>query len=204
MSFRPTTLVVVTTGLITAAGLVGCQVPRSVRSFEFRSLPWRRTPQVQTRPRYEEDLSTSETYVPESNAAPNSVPQPIPPQPSVPDQPKLRLPPEPAIQPDPATDLRPIPVPPAAEIEAPQARRWRPSQPYQTNSQGSQYTSQTETSEENFNLPPARVTYNTESATEEPVITPAPEYSSASQPRLFRPAGSARNMFDTMKRKLSR
>lgn len=204
MSFRPTTLVVVTTSLIAAAGLAGCQVPRSVRSFEFRSFPWRRTPQVQTRPRYEEEFSTSETYVPESNTVPNSIPQPIPPQPSVPDQPRLRLPPEPTIQPDPATDLRPIPVPPAVEIEAPQARRWRPSQPYQSSSQGSQYTSQTETSEENFNLPPARVTYNTESTNEEPVITPAPDHSSVSQPRLFRPAGSARNMFDTMKRKLSR
>ena len=146
----------------------------------------------------------SETYVPEANDVPNSIPRPTYPQPAIPDQPKLRLPPEPTFQSDPATDLRPIPVPPAVEGDAPQARRWKPSQPNRPAAQGPQYTSQSESSVEDFNLPPARVTYNTESTTEEPTITPAPQSSSASQPRLFRPAGSAKNMFDTMKRKLSR
>lgn len=202
MSFRPTTLVVVTSGLIAAAGLTGCQVSRTIRSFEFRSLPWRQTPPA--RPRYEEDHGPSGTYVPEAADVPNSNPQPTIPTPVTPDQPKLRLPPEPTVPADPATDLRPIPVPPAAETEAPQARRWRPSQPTRPTAQGPQYTSQSESSVEDFNLPPARVTYNTETTTEEPAITPAPEHNSASQPRLFRPAGAARNMFDTMKRKLSR
>lgn len=198
MSFRPTTFVVVTTGLIAAAGLTGCQTPRTLRSFELPSVPWRRTPQP--RPRYEEDHGASETYLPEAA----EVPQPTYPQPTVPDQPKLRLPPEPTFQSDPANNLRPIPAPPAVEVEAPQARRWKPSQPNQPAAQGPQYTSQSESSLEDFNLPPARVTYNSETITEEPDITPTPEPSSASQPRLFRPAGSAKNMFDTMKRKLSR
>lgn len=202
MSFRPTTFVVVTTGLIAAAGLTGCQVPRSVRSFELRSFSWRRMPQPQ--PRHEEDRVDSETYLPEANDAPNSIPQPTYPQSSVPDQPKLRLPPEPTFQSDTATDLRPIPVPPAVEVDAPQARRWKPSQPNRTVALGPQYTSQSDSSVEDFNLPPARVTYNNETTTEEPTITASPESSLVSQPRLFRPAGSAKNMFDTMKRKLSR
>lgn len=202
MSFRPTTLVVVTSGLIAAAGLTGCQVPHSLRSLEFRSSPWRRTPPP--RPRYEENFGASETYVPEAADVPNSNPQPTTPPPAIPDQPRLRLPPEPTLPPEPGTELRPIPVPPAVEIEAPQAQRWRPSQPNHSVAQGPRYTSQSESSPEDFNLPPARVTYNTETTPEEPVITPAPEHASSSQPRLFRPAGSAKNMFDTMKRKLSR
>lgn len=202
MSFRPTTLVVVTSGLIVAAGLTGCQVPRSIRSFEFRSSPWRRTPPP--RPHHEENFGASETYVPEAADVPNSTSQPTIPAPTIPDQPKLRLPPEPTLPANPGTDLRPIPVPPAAEIEAPQARRWRPSQPNSSTTHEPQYSSQTDTTLEAFNLPPARVTYNTETTPEEPVITPAPEHASSSQPRLFRPAGSAKNMFDTMKRKLSR
>lgn len=202
MSFRPTTFVVVTTGLIAAAGLTGCQIPRSLRSFELRSFSWRRMSQPHRR--HEESRADSETYVPESADVPNSIPQPTYPQPTVSDQPKLRLPPEPTFQSDPATDPRPIPVPPAVEVDAPQARRWKPSQPNRPAAQGPQYTSQSESSVEDFNLPPARVTYNNETTTEEPTITPAPEPSSVSQPRLFRPAGSAKNMFDTVKRKLSR
>lgn len=198
MSFRPTTLVVVTSGLIAAAGLIGCQVPRTLRSFEFRSNPWRRAPAP--RPRYEDDHETSEAYVPEEIGIPRSAPYQTPPT-SVPDQPKLRLPPEPTFPSESANDLRPIPVPPAIEANEPQARRWRPSQP---NAQRPQYTSQSDSSMEDFNLPPARVTYNTETTTEEPVAAPPPEHSSASQPRLFRPAGSAKNMFDSVKRKLSR
>ena len=198
MSFRPTTLVVVTTGLITAAGLIGCQVPRTFRSFEFRSNPWRRA--SAPRPRFEDDRETSEAYVPEELDVPRSAPHQTPPA-SVPDQPKLRLPPEPTFPSESANDLRPIPVPPAIESSDPQARRWRPSQP---NAQRPQYTSMSDSSQEDFNLPPARVTYNTEAITEEPTTNPTPERSSVSQPRLFRPAGSAKNMFDSVKRKLSR
>lgn len=202
MSFRPTTLVVVTTGLIAAAGLTGCQVPRSLRSLEFRSLLWRRTPPP--RPHHEQDFGASETYVPEAADVPNSHPQPTTPPPAIPDQPRLRLPPEPTLPDEPGTELRPIPVPPAVEIDTPQARRWRPSQPNHSAAHESQYSNQSESSLEDFNLPPARVTYNSETTTEESVITPTPEHNSNSQPRLFRPAGSAKNMFDTMKRKLSR
>lgn len=202
MSFRPTTLVVLTTGLIAAAGLTGCQVPRSIRSFELRSFPWRRVPQP--RPQHEEDRVGSETYLPEAGDVPYPVPQQATPQPVTPDQPRLRLPPEPTFPSDPATEIRPIPVPPALEPEAPQARRWRPSQPNRPAAQGPQYTSQSDSSVDDFNLPPARVTYNTEATPEEPVSTPAPAQGSSSQPRLFRPAGSAKNLYDTMKRKLSR
>lgn len=201
MLFRPTTLAVLTTGLIAAAGLSGCQVPRSLRSFEFRSFPWRRAPQP--RPHYEEDRVGSESYLPEAADVPYPIPQPMPPQPVNPDQPRLRLAPESTFQNDPATEIRPIPVPPAVEPEAPQARRWKPSQPTRPAAQGPQYTNQSDSSLEDFNLPPARVTYNTEATPEEPGITPAPEQNS-SQPRLFRPAGSAKNLYDTMKRKLSR
>ena len=197
MSFRPTTLVVVTSGLIAAAGLIGCQVPRTLRSFELRSYPWRRVPDP--RPRREQDQGDFESYVPKADDVPNSVPRQ-----TVPDQPQLRLPPEPTFSPNPATDIRPIPVPPAAEFEEPQARRWKPSTPNRPAAQEPQYTSQSGTSLEEFNLPPARVTYNTESTTEEPTIAPAPEHQDTSPPRLFRPAGSAKNMIDTMKRKLTR
>ncbi|TXT34945.1 MAG: hypothetical protein FD138_1573 [Planctomycetota bacterium] len=115
MSFRPTTLVVLTTGLIAAAGLTGCQVPRSIRSFELRSFPWRRVPQP--RPQHEEDRVGSETYLPEAADVPYPVPQQATPQPVTPDQPRLRLPPEPTFPSDPATEIRPIPVPPALEPE---------------------------------------------------------------------------------------
>jgi hypothetical protein len=199
MSLRPTTLAVLTTGLIAAAGLSGCQVPRSFRSFEFRSFPWRRAPQP--RPHYESDRVGSESYLPESADVPSPIPQPVLPQPVTPDQPRLRLSPDQPPLSDPANDIRPIPVPPALEPEAPQARRWRPSQP---NRPASQYTSQSDSSVEDFNLPPARVTYNTEATPEEPAAMPVPESSTSSQPRLFRPAGSAKNLYDTMKRKLSR
>lgn len=214
MSFRPTTLAVLTTGLLAAAGLTGCQVARSNRSFELRSFPWRRTA-PQTRPQHEreEDQLGTETYVPGEADVPYPVPQQSVPQPSFPqqrlpqpvnpDQPRLRLPPEPSFESDPANEPRPIPVPPAVETDAPQARRWKPSQPSRPAAQGPQYTSQSETSQEEFYLPPARVTYNTDATTEESATTPSPDQVSSSQPRLFRPVGSAKNLYDNMKRKLS-
>ncbi len=202
MSFRPTTFVVVTTGLIAATGFIGCQVPRTLRSFELRSYPWRRVPDPH--PRHELDQGDFNSYVPKTDDVPNASPRQTIPRESVPDQPQLRLPPEPMISPDPATDIRPIPVPPAAESEEPQARRWKPSAPNRPAVQDLQFTRQSGSSLEDFDLPPARVTYNTESTTEEPTIAPAPESQSTSQPRLFRPAGSAKNMIDTMKRKLGR
>lgn len=190
MSFRPTTLVVLTTGLIAAAGLIGCQVPRQTRSFEFGSPWWRRTSEPRTQPKHKREFDSQESYLPESPYAPDSIP----------DQPNLRLPPEPTIPSQPSLELRPIPVPPATEIDQPHARRWKPSQPATQTSREPQYTRQSEASLEQFDLPPARVTYNTD----EPESAPSPEYNNISQPKLFRPAGSAKSMFDTMKRKLSR
>jgi|GEM_PF-972939 len=197
MSFRPTTLAVATTGLIAAAGLIGCQVPRTLRSFESRSLPWQRVPDP--RPRREQDQGEFETYVPKTEIVPNNNPKQ-----ALPDQSQLRLPPEPTTSPDPAADILPIPVPPAAELEEPQARRWKPSPPHRPSTQGPQYASQSETSLEEFNLPPARVTYNTESTTDEPTIATDPEHQSTSPPSLFRPAGAAKKIIDTMKRTLAR
>ncbi len=201
MSFRPTTLVVVTTGLIAAAGLTGCQASRPQRSFELRSFPWRRVPDPH--PRREQDRGEYESYVPKADDVPNSIQRQTIPRQSLPDQPQLRLPPEPTLPSDPAIDILPIPAPPAAEIEAPQAQRWRPSTQNRQTAQGPQYTSQSTSSLEDFNLPPARVTYNTETISDESTSTPAPEPQSTSQPRLFRPAGTAKNLFDTMKRKLT-
>ena len=202
MCFRPTTLAVVTSGLIVAAGLTGCQVPRTLRSFEMRPLPWRRTPQ--TLPRDNKVHEDSETYIPRYEDDATLIPQPRFPQPTIPDRQNLRLPEEPTIPSDRAPDLRPIPVPPAAEVDAPQARRWKPSPPNRPAGNGPQHTSQSDSALEDFNLPPARVTYNTEATTPEPTNAPAAEQNSAVQPRLFHPSGTARNMFDTMKRKLTR
>ena len=197
MILRPTAFVVVTSGLIVAAGLSsGCQVPRAVRSFETPPFPWRRGPV--SRPSPDEYRPGSETYVPETFDAPRSIPQP-----QFPEQRGLRLPPEPSFNPVPAPDQRPIPVPPAVDVESPQARRWMPSRPNRQAASVSQSTRVSESVPDDLSLPPARVTYNAEGTSEEPVITPAPEHQSNSQPRLFRPAGTAKNMFESVKRKFS-
>ncbi len=198
MNLRPTAFVVVTSGLIVAAGFSsGCQVPRSMRSWEAPAFPWRRM--NEPRPSVSEDRIDSETYVPETFEAPLRIPQ----QPT-PEQRNLRLPPEPSFAPEPAPNERPVPVPPALEFEAPQARRWMPSRPNNRMVSAPQRTHESESTSEDFNLPPARVTYNEESTIDEPIITPAPESPSSSQPRLFRPAGTAKNMYESVKRKFSR
>ncbi|MBC7818603.1 MAG: hypothetical protein IAG10_17075 [Planctomycetaceae bacterium] len=198
MNFRPTAFVVVTSGLIVAAGIIsGCQVPRAVRSWETPSFPWRRN--HEPRPSVSEDRFGSETYVPEGFETPLRTPQ----QP-VPEQRNLRLPPDPSFTPEPVPNDRPAPVPPALEIEAPQARRWMPSRPSNRMASAPQTTRESESTSDAFNLPPARVTYESEATTDEPIITPAPEPQSSSQPRLFRPAGTAKNMYESVKRKFSR
>ncbi len=196
MNFRPTVLVVATSGLIVAAGILsGCQVPRAVRSWEPRSYPWRWG--QQPRPSVSEDRVESDTYVPDEFEAPVRIPQ----QP-IPEQRNLRLPPEPSFAPEPAPNDRPVPVPPALEIEAPQARRWIPSRPSNRMASAPQTTRESDSAADEFNLPPARVTYESEAVSDEP--TTAPESQSSSQPRLFRPAGTAKNVYESMKRKFSR
>lgn len=198
MILRPTTFVVVTSGLIVAAGFSsGCQVPRTMRSWEAPSFPWRRM--NEPRPSVSEDRGESESYVPETFETPRRIPQ----QP-IPEQQNLRLPPEPTFAPEPAPNERPVPVPPALEFEAPQARRWIPSRPNNRMVSAPQRAHESESSADDFSLPPARVTYSEESTTDEPIITPAPESQSSSQPRLFRPAGTAKNMYESVKRKFSR
>lgn len=198
MNLRPTAFVVATSGLIVAAGFsIGCQVPRAVRSWEAPAFPWRRI--HEPRPSVSENLEDSEPYIPEPFEAPRRIPQS-----SNPEQRNLRLPPEPSFPTEPAPNERPVPVPPALEIEAPQARRWMPSRPNHRMASAPQITHESESTADDFNLPPARVTYNSEEVSDEPIITPAPESSSSSQPRLFRPAGTAKDMYESVKRKFSR
>jgi hypothetical protein len=198
MIFRPTAFVVVTSGLIVVAGFCsGCQVPRAMRSWEAPAFPWRRT--YEPRPSVSEDRVESETYGPGNIEAPQRFPQS-----SIPEQQTLRLPPEPSFAPVPAPNERPLPVPPALELEASQARRWMPSRPNHRMASTPQRTYENESSADDFSLPPARVTYNEEASTDEPIITPAPESQNSSQPRLFRPADTAKNMYESVKGKFSR
>lgn len=197
MNLRPTAIVVVISGLIVAAGFsCGCQVPRSVRTWESPSFPWRQ--KSEQRPSISDDWPDSETYVPGDGSRRTFPQQPIP------EQPNLRLPPEPSYTPEPATNERPVPVPPALELETPQARRWIPSRPNSGMSAVPQGTFESESNSDELNLPPARVTYNSEDTNDYPTITPAPEQQNNSQPRLFRPAGTAKNMYESVKRKFSR
>ncbi len=189
MNHRPTTFAVLTTGLIVAAGFGGgCQSPRVLRSFEVPKFPWKR--HVDREPYSDDNDHDTKSYVPESYD----------------EVPGLRLPPEPEVVPQRAPNLRavPMPVPPAVENEAKEARRWLPTRSNHSTTQVPQVSRETYSESDEFNLPPARVTYDEQEFTEEPIITPAPEAISNSQPRLFRPASTAKNMFDSMKRKLGR
>lgn len=192
MPLRSNTLVIVTSGLLVMAGISGCQSS----GIGWRSLrvapPWQRT-QPQPRSAVVDEPSESETYVPQFRET-----QPRLSSPLAPEYPTLIEPLE-----------KPLPVPPALDLETPpapqnpQTRRWAPSRP---STSSDRYSGLSQTSEsEGDSLPSARVTYDANQATtDEPIITPAPEHGSSSQPRLFRPAGSAKNMYEAMKRKLSR
>lgn len=198
MILRPTAIVVVTSGLMVAAGFTsGCQLPRAVQSWEARSFPWRRLPEP--RSDLPEDQLDSETYVPEVIDTPRRSPE----QPTS-EQPNLRLPSEPSFTPEPVPNERLVPVPPALEFESPQARRWTPSRPNNRMVSAPQPIRESESATEDLSLPPARVTYDSEATSEEPDSTASPEQHSSSQPRLFRPAGTAKNMFDSVKRKFTR
>ena len=188
MPLRSTTRVLVTSGLFVVAGITcGCQSS----GVGFRSMrlapPWQRT---QPRPSVLDESRESDTYIPQLNEA----------------QPRLSLPPAPEYPAPIAPDERPLPVPPALDLEtppSPQARRWAPTRSNNRVAQNSQL-SPTSESQEN-GLPPARVTYDaSETTTDEPIIAPAPEYTNNSQPRLFRPAGSVKNVYESVKRKFSR
>ncbi len=174
-----TTLVLLTGSLIVAVGIgAGCQAQRGFRSTQPRlNTSWRRTaPQASV---IDEPLESDE-YSPQLRDTQR--PMVIPPQPE-------------------------IPAAPAVESDvSPQARRWAPTR---TNVSTMPLPALDQSSDsDDFGLPPARVTYNTSESTtvapiEEPDIAPAPIHTSSSQPRLFRPAGTTRNMFDSVKRKLS-
>ena len=179
MPFRLTTLASLTSGLIVAAGLsAGCQIQRGFRSAEVRSPQARlATPwrRAAPQPSVIDEPLESEEYVSQLRETTSLQDT----------QRSLAIPPQPEI-----------PDVPAVEPEVPSpARRWAPAR---TN---------VSSESDDFGLPPARVIYNTESTTEaplnEPVTAPPPIHTSTSQPRLFRPAGTTRNMFDSMKRKLS-
>ncbi len=188
MSLPTSSLVTLTSGLIVAVGVSGgCQAQRNFRLPSTRLMPnWR---SVESRTSNTDRPSQSEFYTPEQEDD---------------SQPQLRLPPEPDVPMPSAQPERPLPVPPAAEPESPpQARRWLPSRSGSNGKSPERFSASNDS--DDLNYPPARVTYNaSEESAEDPAITPAPEHSSSSQPRLFRPAGTAKNTFDSMRRKLSR
>lgn len=193
MNHSPVTFAVVISGLIAVAGLgSGCQVPRALRSTESKLFPWKN--QTDREPYTFEDRHDSETYVPESDE----------------ETPRLRLPPEPAVVPPSGPSLRsvpntnPMPAPPAVENETPQARRWFPTRPGLAAPRVPQVSRETISESDSEGLPPARVTYESQELDDEPTTDANPEQSSNTQPRLFRPASSAKNLFDSMKRKLGR
>lgn len=174
-----TTLVLLTSSLIVAAGIgAGCQTQRGFQSAQPRvSTSWRRAvPQAST----VDEPFESEEYSPQLRDTQR--PFVIPPQPEIPAAP--------AVEPD----------------DSPQARRWAPAR---TNVSTMPLPALDQSSDsDDFGLPPARVTYNTTESTtvspiDEPDMASTPIHTSSSQPRLFRPAGTTRNMFDSMKRKMS-
>ena len=185
MPFRMTTLALLTSGLIVAAGVgAGCQSQRGFRSAQARvTSPWRRAaPQAST---IDEPLEYEE-----------DAPQLRDAQRSRDTQRSFVIPPQPEIPFAPAVD---------ADV-SPQARHWTPAR---TDISTTPVPGLDQASEsDDFGLPPARVTYNTTESTtdssfDESITAPPPVHTSSSQPRLFRPAGTTRNMFDSMKRKLS-
>jgi hypothetical protein len=127
---------------------------------------------------------------------------------SAPGSPQLALPPEPVYSPAPGVEEPSLTIPPAPEAEVPQVRRWAPTRPSATSHHADQFNGYSSTSAANAELPSARVTYNSEEPTTLPVMTVAPEQNTFqnvnSQPRLFRPTGPVQNLFDNLRRKLSR
>ena len=180
---RRNSLAVLTSGLMIAVGTTGgCHVARGFRSNETTRSRWYQV----NRPSRGEESFDDESYLPETGiAAPN-------PKSS---SPSSRLSPEPELPP------LPEPAPPAAEPETVPQARWRPAHPRRSSSVSS-YSDQ---NSDNSDLPPARVTYEAEGEfAQKSETTFAPADVQRGQPRLFQPAGSAKSMFDSVKRKWSR
>ncbi len=179
---RRNSLAVLTSGLMIAVGTTGgCHMARGFRSSETTRSRWSQVGLPSVGEEFDD-----ETYVPE-----REINAPIPRSSS----PASRLSPEPELPP------LPEPAPPAADLETVPQARWRPARPRRSSSVSSYSNQSTDSSD----LPPARVTYEAEGEfAQQPEITPAPVDDQRGQPRLFQPAGSAKSMFDSMKRKWSR
>jgi hypothetical protein len=189
--------VVLSCGLISVVSFgSGCQVVQSIESIKQNSLSM--FDRVSTPP-FRHGPARDQQYY---ESSPSDV------RGSYSESPPLALPPEPVYSPAPEVEDSPLSIPPAPESESPQVRRWVPTRPSVTSYHADQFNGYSSTSAANSELPPARVTYNAEEPTTLPAITPAPEqhnYQNVnSQPRLFRPTGSVQNLFDNMRRKLSR
>lgn len=189
--------VVLTCGLASVVSFgSGCQAVQSIETFKQNSLSM--FDRVPTPPFRHGPAREQHVY----ETSPNDV------RGSYSESPQLALPPEPVYSPAPGVEEPSLSIPPAPESESPQVRRWVPTRPSATSNHAGQFNGYSSTSASNSELPPARVTYNAEEPTTLPAITPAPEQNNSqnvnSQPRLFRPTGSVQNLFDNVRRKLSR
>jgi hypothetical protein len=184
MFSRSITDVALTGGLILAVGMgTGCQKPQILRSDKHFS-SFRATRAQNPRPRDVDKGSDLQDQSPEMTT-------------------ELRFPVW--TEPDSATTVvpesRPLPAPPADEIAVLRPRPdWMPARPKDATRDVSQLEPLASTNEtDDSGLPPARVTYDT---TENSAGKPYQATTiSRPQPRLFRLAGTAKDMFGTMKRK---
>jgi hypothetical protein len=189
MFSRSITDVALTGGLILAVGMgTGCQTPQVFRSDKHLS-SYPATRAQNPRPRDFDEGSDRHDQSPETTT-----------------EPRFPF----WTESEPATTVvpesRPLPAPSADEFEALRPRprpEWTPARPNDATSEVSQLQPLGRSNEtDDSGLPPARVTYNDntpENSAGEPYQATT---ISRPQPRLFRPAGTAKNMFETMKRKL--
>ncbi len=185
MFSRTITDVALTGGLILAVGLgTGCQTPQILRSDKHLS-SFRATRAQHSRPRDFDEGSDLDDQSPETTT-----------------EPRFPVWTKSASATTVVPESRPLPVPPAAEFETLRPRPdWTPARPNDAMRDVSQLEPLGRTNEaDDSGLPPARVTYNTsENSAGEPYQATT---ISRPQPRLFRPAGTAKDLFETMKRKL--
>ncbi len=185
MFSRSITDVALTGGLIVAMGMgTGCQTQQILRSDNHRS-SFRATRAHNPRPRDFDEGSDLQDHPPETTTEPRF------PFWTEPDPPTTVVP-----------ESRPLPAPPADEFAVLRPRPdWIPARPKDATKEVSQFEPLASTNEtDDSELPPARVTYNTtENSAGEPYQATT---ISRPQPRLFRLAGTAKDVFETMKRKL--
>ena len=185
MFARSITYLALTGGLILAVGLgTGCQTPQILRG-EKRLSSFRAKRAQNPRPRDFDEGSDLQDQSPETIAEPR-----FPVWPDA-DPPRTVAP-----------ESSPLPVPPADQFAELRPRTdWMPARPKVATSEVSQREPLVSINEtDDSELPPARVTYNTsENSAGEPYQATT---ISRPQPRLFRLAGTAKDMFETMKRKL--